>query len=67
MAGRSKAKLEEMRSSIKAQSDLPLVIADASDPAALRRMAERTEVATTRVGPYQLYGTPLGQCEQDRI
>ena len=59
LAGRSQAKLQEIRSSINARSDLPLVIADAADPAALHTMAERTQVVITTVGPYQLYGTPL--------
>src|SRR6476469_7093602 len=59
LAGRSQAKLQEIRSSINARGDLPLVIADAADPAALHTMAERTQVVLTTVGPYQLYGTPL--------
>jgi short subunit dehydrogenase-like uncharacterized protein len=59
MAGRSQAKLEEIRSSIGAPSDVPLVIADASDAAALHAMASRSRVVISTVGPYQLYGTPL--------
>jgi short subunit dehydrogenase-like uncharacterized protein len=59
MAGRSRAKLEEVRSSISAASDLPLVVADAADSAALRAMAERSRVVISTVGPYQLYGSPL--------
>jgi short subunit dehydrogenase-like uncharacterized protein len=59
MAGRSRAKLEEVRSSINAASDLPLFVADAADPAALRAMAERSRVVISTVGPYQLYGSPL--------
>jgi short subunit dehydrogenase-like uncharacterized protein len=59
MAGRSRAKLEEVRSSINAASDLPLIVADAADFAALRVMAERSRVVITTVGPYQLYGSPL--------
>jgi short subunit dehydrogenase-like uncharacterized protein len=59
IAGRSLAKLEEIRSSINAASDLPLIVADAADSAALRVMAERTKVVITTVGPYQLYGSPL--------
>jgi short subunit dehydrogenase-like uncharacterized protein len=59
MAGRSQAKLEEIRSAIGAPADLPLITADATDAAGLRAMAERTQVVLTTVGPYQLYGTPL--------
>jgi short subunit dehydrogenase-like uncharacterized protein len=59
MAGRSQAKLEEVRDLIGAPGDTPLVVADASDPASLRAMVERTEVVLTTVGPYQLYGSDL--------
>lgn len=59
MAGRSKGKLEQVRSGIGAPADLPLVIADASNPASLAAMAQATKVVITTVGPYQLYGEPL--------
>jgi short subunit dehydrogenase-like uncharacterized protein len=59
MAGRSEAKLEEVRSSIGAPSGVPLIVADAADSAGLRAMAERTRVVISSVGPYQLYGSPL--------
>src|SRR3954451_21758888 len=59
MAGRSLAKLEDVRSSINAASDVPLVVADAADSPALRAMAARTHVVISTVGPYQLYGSPL--------
>ena len=59
MAGRSKAKLEEVRSLIGAPADTPLVIADAADPASLDAMCARTRVVLTTVGPYQLYGNEL--------
>ena len=59
MAGRSRAKLEEVRDLIGAPADTPLVTADADDPISLRAMAERTEVVLTTVGPYQLYGSEL--------
>jgi short subunit dehydrogenase-like uncharacterized protein len=59
MAGRSKTKLEAVRSEIGAPADLPLVIADASKPASLADMARATKVVITTVGPYQLYGEPL--------
>lgn len=59
MAGRSADKLAQVRDEIGAPADLPLIVADADDPAALRAMAERTEVVVTTVGPYQLYGSEL--------
>jgi short subunit dehydrogenase-like uncharacterized protein len=59
MAGRSKDKLAEVRDLIGAPKDLPLVIADANDPASLDAMAHRSKVVLTTVGPYQLYGGDL--------
>lgn len=59
MAGRSLAKLEEVRDLIGAPVDTPIVVADASDPASLDAMAKRTKVVLTTVGPYQLYGNEL--------
>ncbi|MDR6832146.1 MULTISPECIES: saccharopine dehydrogenase NADP-binding domain-containing protein [unclassified Sphingopyxis] len=59
MAGRSAAKLAEVRDLIGAPADTPLVVADASDPATLDAMAARATVILTTVGPYQLYGSDL--------
>jgi short subunit dehydrogenase-like uncharacterized protein len=59
MAGRSDAKLREVRDLIGASAAAPLIVADADDPASLRAMAARTRVVLTTVGPYQLYGEPL--------
>lgn len=59
MAGRNKAKLAEVRDLIGAPKDIPLIEADASNPASLAAMCERTKCVLTTVGPYQLYGTPL--------
>ena len=59
MAGRSAAKLAEVRDLIGAPADLPLVVADADDPASLKALAARTAVVLTTVGPYQLYGSAL--------
>ena len=59
MAGRSAAKLAEVRDLIGAAADTPLIIADASDPATLDAMVKRTKVVLTTVGPYQLYGNEL--------
>jgi short subunit dehydrogenase-like uncharacterized protein len=59
MAGRSAAKLAEVRDLIGAPKDTSLVVADASDPATLDAMAARATVILTTVGPYQLYGNEL--------
>lgn len=59
-AGRSEAKLKQLRQELgdKAQ-DLHLVIADAADEAALKKMVAQTKVIISTVGPYALYGEPL--------
>ncbi|RYD86063.1 MAG: saccharopine dehydrogenase, partial [Sphingomonadales bacterium] len=59
IAGRSKAKLETVKREIGAPDALPIVIADASNPATLATMAQSAGVVITTVGPYQLYGEPL--------
>ena len=61
LAGRSQARLEEVRSQIGAPSTLPLRVADAADPASLARLAASTRALITTVGPYQLHGEPLLQ------
>jgi short subunit dehydrogenase-like uncharacterized protein len=62
IAGRSKDKLEALRASLGPKSArLPLVVADASDAAALGRMCAETRVVVSTVGPYALYGEPLVQ------
>ena len=59
MAGRSAAKLAEVRDLIGAPADTPLVVADADDPASLDAMVRRAKAIITTVGPYQLYGDKL--------
>jgi short subunit dehydrogenase-like uncharacterized protein len=59
IAGRSRSKLDAIRQEIGAPETLPLVIADASDPASLLAMAKSTSAVITTVGPYQLYGEGL--------
>ncbi|MDE2562998.1 MAG: saccharopine dehydrogenase NADP-binding domain-containing protein [Sphingomonadales bacterium] len=59
MAGRSKAKLEEVRDLIGAPADTPLIVANSDDPASMKALAEQTRVVVTTVGPYQLHGEPL--------
>ena len=59
MAGRSADKLAQVRDAIGAPADLPLIVADADDPASLAAMVSRAEAIVTTVGPYQLYGSEL--------
>ena len=59
MAGRSLDKLKSVREAIGAPADTPLIVADASDAASLKAMAEQTMSVITTVGPYQLYGEEL--------
>jgi short subunit dehydrogenase-like uncharacterized protein len=57
LAGRSRAKLEQVRDRLGV--DVPLVIADTGDAASMRAMAESTRVVITTVGPYITYGEPV--------
>lgn len=60
VAGRSVSRLEELRRSLGSQAaKLPLVVADAADEAALRKMCLGTKAVVSTVGPYALYGEPL--------
>jgi short subunit dehydrogenase-like uncharacterized protein len=60
IAGRSEAKLQALRNSLGlAAGKLPVVVADAADAAALRRMCLDARVVVSTVGPYALYGEPL--------
>jgi len=60
IAGRSEQKLATLRNSLGlAAGKLPLIVADAADDAALRRLCESTRVVASTVGPYALYGEPL--------
>jgi short subunit dehydrogenase-like uncharacterized protein len=59
MAGQSPAKLARARDEIGAPGDTPLVIADATDMASLRKMVGLTRAVITTVGPYQFYGSDL--------
>ena len=59
-AGRSMAKLEELRSSLGPEAGtLPLIVADAADETSLRKLCASTRVVVSTVGPYALYGEPL--------
>jgi short subunit dehydrogenase-like uncharacterized protein len=53
IAGRDRAKLEALALGV------PVIVADAHDPAAMARLAARTRVVCTTVGPYAKYGSEL--------
>lgn len=59
IAGRSLEKLKAVRDELGLPDELPLVLADASDPASLQAMVENAHVVLTTVGPYQLHGNEL--------
>lgn len=67
LAARSRAKLESLRADIArdfpAIGKIPLVEANADDPASLDALASSTRVIATTVGPYGMYGKNLvGAC-----
>lgn len=59
MAGRSRDKLEAVRDELGISRKIPLLVADASDPASITAMVGKAAVVLTTVGPYQLYGSDL--------
>ena len=60
LAGRSADRLAAVRDGLgPAAAGWPLLVADAADPASLARMAERTAVVATTVGPYARHGLEL--------
>jgi short subunit dehydrogenase-like uncharacterized protein len=60
LAGRSRTKLEGMRSRLGPEyAELPLLEANVDDAESIRSLAESTRVVITTVGPYIEYGEPL--------
>lgn len=60
LAGRSEARLADVRSSLPgAAADWPIVVVDTTDSAAVVDLAGRTRVVVTTVGPYAKLGMPL--------
>jgi short subunit dehydrogenase-like uncharacterized protein len=53
IAGRSRDKLEALGMGV------PILVADALDPAAVRELARRTKVVCTTAGPFARYGSEL--------
>ena len=67
LAGRSKEKLEKVRSTLAAidptASTLPILLGDSADRASLDAIARDTRVVVSTVGPNSLYGADLvGAC-----
>jgi short subunit dehydrogenase-like uncharacterized protein len=63
LVGRNRAKLDEVAARLAAAApEAPrpdVLVADAADAEALRKVAEQARVVVTTVGPYALYGGPL--------
>lgn len=60
LAGRSRARLEEVRAALPETARAwPLLEADSGDPASLAAMAASTTALATTVGPYARYGMPV--------
>ncbi|OEY67620.1 saccharopine dehydrogenase family protein [Marinobacter sp. X15-166B] len=60
IAGRSATKLTRLKEQLGAAAEgLPVVVADAKDPASLVQLCEQTRVLVSTVGPYALYGEPV--------
>ncbi|MDI3420651.1 saccharopine dehydrogenase family protein [Streptomyces luteolus] len=63
LAGRSTAKLEQLRERLAGidadLAELPLLRADADDSASLREIVRHARVVATTVGPYIMYGQEL--------
>ena len=59
MAGRSLTKLQRIRDELGIGKELPLLVADASDVAALKALVAQTRVVISTAGPYQLVGDAL--------
>ena len=59
VAGRSKAKLEALVSSLGGSSAPSVLLADACDASSLLRIAERATLVFSAVGPYSRLGEPM--------
>ena len=59
LAGRSRDKLASVRDSVGLPESFPLIVANAEEPASLRRLAEQTRICISAVGPYQVYGSEM--------
>ncbi|KAH9823428.1 Saccharopine dehydrogenase-domain-containing protein [Melampsora americana] len=59
IGGRSKEKLEKVKSELDLPSSLPIYVVDSFDADGLANMCKETKAVITLVGPYALYGDAL--------
>ena len=59
LAGRSLSKLQALRAELGLGDAVALLVADASDTAAMQALVRQTQAVITTVGPYQLFGNEL--------
>ena len=59
IAGRGETELRRLRERLPGDADIGVLVADVTDPASLRRLAEHARVVATTVGPYVTYGEEL--------
>lgn len=59
MAGRSQAKLEQVRNEMQISNNIDLIVADSDDESSMQSLVSQTKVVLTTVGPYQTYGEKL--------
>ncbi|WP_156690071.1 saccharopine dehydrogenase family protein [Mycobacterium sp. Marseille-P9652] len=60
LAGRSEARLHALRDDLpEAARDWPVIATDTGDAAVLSRLAARTRVLISAVGPYEAHGLPV--------
>jgi len=59
MAGRSQAKLEQVRDEMSLPANTPLIVANSSAKESMEELVGKTKAIITTVGPYQLYGEVL--------
>ncbi len=60
LAGRSAQRLDDLRQALPDEArDWPLIVAETGEPEALNRLAARTRVMISAVGPYAAHGMPV--------
>ncbi len=60
LAGRSAQRLDDLRQQLTNEArDWPVIVAEAGEPEALNRLAARTRVMISAVGPYAAHGMPV--------
>lgn len=59
MAGRSEAKLNQVREELGIADSIPMVVADSEDKASIDALCQSARVVLTTAGPYQQYGSTV--------